>query len=138
VFELPDYSGSLRRFVFEYTGTRQRAVRLAPDVFTFFAKLMVDERLPRSARGTVTAVLAYFVVPDDVMPEADLGPLGLMDDLYAAAYAYRILRRELPGEVVADAWQADESIEDAFALIYAETRAELGRRTKDVLRMAGL
>ena len=138
MFELPDYSALLRQFVFEYTGARQHTVRLAPDVFSFFAKLMIDERLPRSARATVTSVLAYFVVPDDVLPEADLGPMGLMDDLYAAAYAYRILRRELPGEVVADAWTADEPIEEAFARIYSETRTELGKRTKDVLRMAGL
>lgn len=138
MFDLPDYSALLRKFVFEYTGSRQQTVRLAPDVFSFYAKLMIDERLPRSARAMVTSVLAYFVVPDDVLPEADLGPMGLMDDLYAAAYAYRILRRELPGEVVADAWTADEPIADAFSRIYADTRAELGRRTKDVLRMAGL
>lgn len=138
VFEAPDYAASLSRFVFGYEGSRQRAVRLAPDVFNFYARLLVDSRLPRSERPVVTAVLAYFVVPDDVLPEAELGPLGLIDDLYAAAYAYRMLRRGLPGALFHDAWLGDEDLDDAMSAVYTETRAELGKRTKQVLRMAGL
>ena len=133
-----DYAAALHRFVHDYEGSRARAVRLVPDVFTFFARLMIDERLPRSARGTVTSVLAYFVLPDDVLPEADLGPLGLLDDLYAASYAYRQLRRELPAELLIDAWTGDGNLDEAMSLAYSETRAELGKRTRDVLRMAGL
>ncbi len=86
----------------------------------------------------VTSVLAYFVVPDDVMPEAELGPMGLMDDLFAAAHAYRTLRRELPAALISDAWSGDIPLDEAMSVVYSETRAELGRRTKDVLRMAGL
>lgn len=138
VFEAPDYAASLRRFVAGYRGSRERTVALAPEVFMFFARLLVDPRLPREARHVVTSVLAYFVAPDDVMPEAELGPLGLMDDLYAAAHAYRTLRRELPAELLRDAWQADTDIDEAMARVHTETRAELGRRSKDVLRMAGL
>lgn len=138
MFEPPDYASALRTFVHEYRGTRERAVRLAPDVFTFFARLLVDDRLHRDARAVVSSVLAYFVVPDDVMPEAELGPLGLMDDLFAAAHGYRLVRREVAPEILADAWLGDEDLDDAFSVIYAETRAELGKRTRDVLRMAGL
>ena len=119
MFEAPDYAAALGRFVHGYTGTRESAVRLAPDVFNFYAKLLVDTRLPRDARVIVTSVLAYFVVPDDVLPEADLGPLGLMDDLYAAAYGYRMLRREVRGEVLVEAWTGDDALEDAMGVVYA-------------------
>ncbi|MEM7155411.1 MAG: DUF1232 domain-containing protein [Myxococcota bacterium] len=138
MFEAPDFAASLHRFVHEYRGSRQRAVVLAPDVFSFFARLLIDERLPRGARNVVTSVLAYFVVPDDVMPEAELGPLGVLDDLYAAAYAYRMLRRELPMPLLQDAWSGDDELDEAMSVVYTETRAELGKRTKSVLRMAGL
>ena len=133
-----DYAAALHRFVHDYEGGRAAAVRLVPDVFTFYARLMVDERLPRGARPVVTAVLAYFVVPDDVLPEQELGPLGLLDDLFAASHAYRQLRRELPAELLLEAWPGEMSLDDAMSVAYTETRAELGRRTKDVLRMAGL
>lgn len=137
-FLAPDYAAALHRFVHDYEGSRASAVQLVPDVFSFYARLMVDNRVGRSPRTTVTAVLAYFVVPDDVLPEAELGPLGLLDDLYAASYAYRTLRREVPAEVLLAAWLGEQSLDDAMALAYSETRAELGRRTRDVLRMAGL
>ncbi len=136
--EAPDYAASLRRFVAGYRGARERVVAHAPEVFTFFARLLVDPRVARDARHVVTSVLAYFVAPDDVLPEAELGPLGLMDDLYAAAHAYRVLRRELPMELLREAWQGDGDLDEVMALVHTETRAELGRRTKDVLRMAGL
>lgn len=138
MFDAPDYASSLRRFVQEYRGVRQRSVKLAPDIFSFYARLMVSPNLPRRARPVVTAVLAYFVVPDDVLPEAELGPLGLMDDLYAASYAYRRLRRELPDALLVEAWVGDVPLADAMSTVYTETRRALGKRTKDVLKMAGL
>jgi len=134
----PDYEASLRRFVDGYRGARERAVVLAPEVFTFYARLLVDPRLTRDARHVVTSVLAYFVAPDDVLPESELGPLGLLDDLYAAAHGYRTLRRELPLEMLRAAWACDDDLDEAMAIVHAEARAELGKRTKDVLRMAGL
>lgn len=137
-FLAPDFAAALHRFVHDYEGTRASAVRLVPDVFSFYARLLVDPRVGRTPRTTVTAVLAYFVVPDDVLPEAELGPLGLLDDLFAASHAYRVLRREVPAEVLMDAWAGEQSLDRAMALAYSETRAELGKRTRDVLRMAGL
>lgn len=137
-FPAPDYAAALHRFVYDYEGRRQVVVRLVPDVFSFYARLLVDERLGRSPRTTVTSVLAYFVVPDDVLPEAELGPLGLIDDLFAASYAYRLLRREVPAALLRDAWPGEQSLDDAMALAYSETRSELGKRTRIVLRMAGL
>lgn len=138
MFDAPDYAAALRRFVHEYRGARQRSVRLAPDVFSFYARLLIDPRLPRRARPVVTSVLAYFVIPDDVLPEAELGPFGLMDDLYAAAYGFRRLRREVPAALLVDAWRGDVPVSDAMATVYSESRRALGKRTKDVLRMAGL
>lgn len=138
VFDAPDYSAALERFVDAYEGSRGRAVRLAPLVFQFYARMFSDRRLSRSPRQTVNAVLAYFVVPDDVMPEAELGPVGLMDDLYIAAYAYRQLRKEVSDEILNDAWLGDVELSDAMVVVYSESRAELGKRTREALRLAGL
>jgi len=137
-FLAPDFAAALHRFVHDYEGSRSAAVRLVPDVFCFYSSLFADARLARDPRNIVTAVLAYFVVAEDVMPETELGPVGLLDDLYAAAYGYRQLRREVPTDVLADAWPGDMRLDDAMALAYSETRAELGKRIREVVRMAGL
>ena len=134
----PEFAAALERFVHEYTGARERAIRWAPFIFQMYARLWSDPRTTRSARAIVSSVLAYFVVPDDLLPEGELGPVGLMDDLFVAAHAHRILRRELPLEVLADAWHGDGDLDEAMAEVYAEARAELGKRARDALRLAGL
>ena len=137
-FEAPDFLASLRTFVSQYEGSRQRAILRAPDVFELYARLFGHAELSRDARAMVNAVLAYFVVPEDVLPEAEFGPFGLLDDLFVAAHVFRMLRRELDGDAIAQAWLAEDDVDEVMDVIYTETRAELGKRAKEALRLAGL
>lgn len=137
-FVAPDFRADLRRFVHGYAGAHQAAILRAGDVFDLFARLMIDERVRGDSRTLVALVLAYFVLPDDVMPEAELGPYGLLDDLYLAAHVYRILRRELPRELLREAWAEDDDLDEVMDVVYGESRAAIGRVRKDVLRVAGL
>lgn len=137
-FEAPDYRAEIRRFVHGYVGAHQDAILRAGDVFDFYARLMIDTRVSGNARAHVACVLAYFVVPDDVLPEAELGPYGLLDDLYLAGHVYRMLRRELPREVLADAWGEDDALDQVMDVVYAQSRGALGKLRKEVLRVAGL
>lgn len=137
-FVAPDYRAELRRFVHGYAGAHQDAILRAGDVFDFYSSLMTDERVRGDARSLVAAVLAYFVVPDDVLPEEDLGPYGLLDDLFLAAHVFRMLRRQLAPEVIADAWAEDDEITKVMDVVYSESRGALGKLRRDVLRVAGL
>jgi uncharacterized membrane protein YkvA (DUF1232 family) len=137
-FQPPEFLASLRIFVEAYEGARSRAIRRAPEIFEFYARLFSNPGLSRDARALVNAVLAYFVVPEDVLPESEFGPLGLMDDLFVAAHCYRILRRELAPEIVPAAWIGEGDLDDVMDQVYSECRAELGKRTKEVLKLAGL
>ena len=138
-FEAPDYAASLRECVRGYRGAHQRAVLRTPDIFELYARMFVDQRLPHAAQPLVSAVLAYFVAPRDVMPEEALGPFGLLDDLYVAAHAYRLLCRDLvPAEVLADAWHGEDDLDEVMAEIHSESRAAVGKQRRAILRMAGL
>lgn len=138
-FEPPDYAMSLCKCVEGYEGAYQRSVLLAPQVFEFYAALFADERLPAAAQPLVNAVLAYFVAPHDAMPEATLGPYGLLDDLFVAAHTYRLLKRNLvPMEVLIDAWQIDEDLDEVMSEIYTESRTAVGKHRRLILKMAGI
>jgi uncharacterized membrane protein YkvA (DUF1232 family) len=138
-FEPPDYTLALCKCVEGYEGAYQRSVLLAPQVFAFYAALFADERLPAGAQPLVNAVLAYFVAPHDAMPEAILGPYGLLDDLFVAAHTYRLLNRNLVApEVLKDAWGIDEDLDDVMSEIYTESRTAVGKNRRLVLKMAGI
>ncbi len=134
----PDYRSEIRRFVAGYTGRYEMAVVRAGDVFDLYARLMVDARVSGEARSLVAVVLAYFVIPDDVLPEAELGPYGMLDDLFLAAHVYRILTRMLEPAVLGDAWTEDDDLDAVMHVIYDQSRSALGKQRKDVLRLAGL
>ncbi|HAE55198.1 MAG TPA: hypothetical protein DCG25_09520 [Acidimicrobiaceae bacterium] len=136
--DAPDYSFQLRLFTQDYDGPRSRAIRHSADIFEFFTLLFVRVRMHRQNRAMVNAVLAYFVVPDDLFPEERLGPIGLVDDLFVAAHTYRILRREIPTAELAACWKGEEELEMVMDEVYRECRAEIGKKTKDALRLAGL
>jgi uncharacterized membrane protein YkvA (DUF1232 family) len=138
-FEAPNYRAALRDCVNDYTGAHQQAVVQTPHVFQFFANLFAHEELSSSARTVVAGVLAYFVTPNDVMPEEDLGPFGLLDDLYVAAYAFRLIRRgEVPQRLLEDAWQGEGDLEAVMDTVYCESRAAVGKQGRQALKMAGL
>jgi uncharacterized membrane protein YkvA (DUF1232 family) len=137
-FVAPDFRAELRQFVLGYEGAHEAAILRAGDVFDLFARLMIDDRVRGNSRTLVALVLAYFVLPDDVMPEAELGPWGLLDDLYLAAHVFRMLRRQLEPEILIDAWRGDDPLEEVMDVVYSESRAAIGKNRKDVLRVAGL
>jgi uncharacterized membrane protein YkvA (DUF1232 family) len=137
-FEPPDYAQALRDCVAGYEGSHARSVLRTPEVFELFAALFVHEALPRSARPMIASVLAYFVAPDDVLPEETLGPYGLLDDLYAAAYAFRHLEREVDEALLRGCWRGEHDLYEVMAGVYADSRAAVGKDRKAVLAMAGL
>jgi uncharacterized membrane protein YkvA (DUF1232 family) len=137
-FVAPDYRAEIRRFVSGYTGEYEAAIVRAGDVFDFYARLMVDPRVTGDARNLVAVVLAYFVIPDDVLPEEELGPYGMLDDLFLAAHVYRQLTRMLEPSVLADAWVEEDDLAEVMDVIHTQSRSALGKQRKDVLRLAGL
>lgn len=135
---LPNYSAILREHTADYRGKRERAIRRTADVFEFYASLFSDSRLPKNTRPLVSAVLAYFVVSDDVIPEDVHGPKGILDDLFVAAHTYRRISRDLPYELIEEAWPAEDDIDSVMAEIYSEARSAIGKRAKEAVRMAGV
>lgn len=137
-YEDLEFSRALRAFVDGYAGPHDRAVRRAPEVFELFCRLFSFDQVDRSSRQMVNGVLAYFVAPGDVMPEDTMGPYGLLDDLFVASHAYRLLRRELPADVVNAAWRGEGDVDEVMDLVHAESKAAMGKKGREALRMAGL
>ena len=136
--ETPDFARQLADWVEGYEGPRQRAIRHSGEVFRFYTRLFANAGLSRHHRHVVNAVLSYFVVSDDVFPEHTLGPLGLVDDLFVASHAYRMLAREVSANLLLEAWSGPGELHEVMDLIHRESRATVGKQAREVLRLAGL
>lgn len=137
-FEPPSYANALRACVAGYEGSHAPTVLRVVDIFELFARLFAHPDLPPNARPIVNAVLAYFVAPVDVMSEEELGPYGLVDDIYVATHAFHVLRREVPDDVMQDAWIGEGDLDDVMNRARSDSKSALGKEGRAALRMAGL
>jgi uncharacterized membrane protein YkvA (DUF1232 family) len=90
---------------------------LAPDLFHLLTRLMFDSRIPALEKAKLGGVLAYFISPIDLLPEALLGPAGYVDDVALAAYALSRLINGGHGEVAKELWAGDGDLLQVVAQI---------------------
>lgn len=116
-----DFYQGLRRRIRDRARTREGHSRpwvellfLPPDLFHLLCRLAADPEVPRGAKVRVAVVLAYFISPVDLLPEAFLGPIGYLDDVALTAYVLHGLVDGIPPEVLSRHWAGDS---DALAVI---------------------
>lgn len=103
-----DFYKKLRKQIDEYLARKNfeyaDLLLLVPDFFHLLYKLMRDPRVPGDKKLKFAAVLAYFLTPFDLLPEAVLGPIGYMDDLALAAYALNDFINQGDMDIVYEHW----------------------------------
>ncbi|KNY04038.1 YkvA family protein [Microbacterium sp. GCS4] len=80
-------------FAARRTGDRTRLVdllRLLPDVVRLLRRLVSDRSVPRSVRVTLVVLLAYLLLPIDLVPDF-IPVLGYLDDAIVVAIALRFV-----------------------------------------------
>ncbi len=83
---------------------------LAPDLFHLLVRLSLDPRVPTGKKAKFAAVIAYFISPIDLLPEALLGPLGYLDDIALTAYVINDFINETDSAIVRELWAGDQDI----------------------------
>lgn len=62
-------------------------ILLVPDIMALLVRLMSDPGVSAGLKTEIAAASAYIIFPVDLMPEAVLGPAGLIDDAIVGAFA---------------------------------------------------
>ena len=85
-------------------------ILLAPDLFHLLCKLTIDSRVPVNKKVKLGAVIAYFISPLDLLPEAILGPIGYLDDIALTAYVLNDLINDIDAKIVTENWAGEKDI----------------------------
>jgi uncharacterized membrane protein YkvA (DUF1232 family) len=92
-----------------------------PACATTARRLRRDPRVPRRARVAVLVALVWVLSPIDLIPEF-LPVIGPLDDIVVVALAFRYAARQIPREVLFEAWPAEPRIlERLLARSHAST-----------------
>lgn len=84
-------------------GPLRELARFIPDCVTTVRRLRRDPRVPRRAKVAVVLAGVWLASPIDLLPEF-LPVIGPLDDVVVVALALRYAARQVPRQVLLDAW----------------------------------
>ena len=87
-------------------GPLRELARFIPDCLTTVGRLRRDPRVPRRAKVAVVLAGLWVASPIDLLPEF-LPVIGPLDDVVVVALALRYAARQVPRQVLLDAWPGD-------------------------------
>lgn len=80
-----------------------------PACVTTIKVLRKDPRVPRRAKIAIAIAGVWVISPIDLIPEF-LPVIGPLDDIVVVALAFRYAARQIPADVLYDAWPADPNL----------------------------
>ena len=92
-------------------GVLKELAGFMPDCVTTVRRLRRDPRVPRRARIAVVIAGLWLISPIDLIPEF-LPVIGPLDDIVVIALALRYAARQVPREVLLEAWPGNPSTLD--------------------------
>lgn len=123
--------GRINRWLQSHEGKAYRFadhLLLLPDFVHLIIRLALDRRVPMELRTQTAAVLAYVMLPLDLMPEAMIGPVGFGDDLLLVALMVRRLLIMVPEEVVLSHWAGPTGLMDTIRTVLDAAEEMVGSK----------
>jgi uncharacterized membrane protein YkvA (DUF1232 family) len=90
-------------------GPLRELARFIPDCVTAVRRLRGDPRVPRRAKVAVVLAGLWLASPVDLLPEF-LPVIGPLDDVVVVALALRYAARQVPRQVLVEAWPGDTGL----------------------------
>lgn len=90
-------------------GVAKDLASFLPSCVTMLRILRTDQRVPRRAKVAVAFAALWAISPIDLIPEF-LPVIGPLDDIVVIALALRYAGRQVPREVILDAWPGNPSL----------------------------
>ena len=90
-------------------------ILLIPDLMALLVRLMGDPRVSARLKAEIAAATGYIIVPVDLMPEAVMGPAGLIDDAIVAMIALNrvvLVMGQAGEDVLRQYWDGDDDVLD--------------------------
>jgi len=92
---------------------------MLPDFFVLLTRLAIDDRVPTRKKIFAGAVIAYMIMPIDIIP--DFIPfIGHLDDLVLAVFGLNMVLNEIDKQVLVDNWSGEGNILDLLQTISAK------------------
>lgn len=100
---------------------------LLPDFFILLGRLMVDKRVPAKQKAYVGGIIAYVILPFDIIPDF-IPVIGYLDDLVLVVMGLNMVLNEIDSAIIIDNWSGEGDVLKQMQSIVAAAEAFLDRR----------
>lgn len=107
---------------------------LAPDVFILLWRLAKDPRVNSQHKMLLGTGIAYYLLPLDLMPEALMGPIGLLDDLVLGVYILNTLMSDTDEDVIREHWSGSQDVLEMIRGVVANADGMVASSVLDKIR----
>lgn len=124
---------------FEERGEDVSLIKNLPDFFKLLSDMLDYDEIDKESRILINSALAYFVSPDDVLPDDIYGVEGYIDDLFVFTYVLRKLHKDY-SEIMNKSWISDSKLGEALENDYIQSKLYLEEKNlvERILRYAAL
>jgi len=129
----------LRENTENYIGEHKEYIQNAYPVYMLCCHLLNDNNIRQPDRIKLFAAIGYFVIPHDVYPEDELGPIGYIEDILLCIYIIRGIEKIYGFEILQEYWEKE--IEVLQELLYGGFESMVKRYEvifQKVLRYTGI
>ena len=113
-------------------------INYGPELFKLLIETLNDKKMKSKLRLEVSAALAYYVAPFDIIPETIYGPYGYIDDIFICLYVLRDIERELGYKFLEDLWENERNLNEVMDECYSKSKAIVDDKIDYMLEYVGL
>jgi Uncharacterized conserved protein len=133
------FDAMLEKDISGYEGEFSELIRQAPALYRMMTKLLDDPALPRSISPLVIAAIAYFILPEDIIPEDKFGPVGYVDDIYLCAFvANEVIAASGSSDILVRNWDGLRPVVELVKEILDREKELIGDKRERIMQYIGL
>ena len=136
--EFKDFYDTLVENLEGYEGEYAYFINCGPNLFNLLCDLLSQNEINRQMRLEISAAIAYYVAPDDIIPEEIYGPYGYIDDIFISVYVLRKVAKEFGYDFLQDLWKHETDVKEVMDDCYDNSLELLEDKVHAVLSYVGL
>ena len=132
------FDAMLEKDISGYEGEFSQLIAEAPALYRMMTRLLDDRALPKEMSPLVIAAIAYFILPEDIIPEDKYGPIGYVDDIYLCAFVANEVAKTLGSpDILARNWDGNVPIAKLMREILDREKELIGDKKDRIMQYIG-
>ena len=136
--EFKDFYDTLIENLNSFEGDYASFIDCGPNLFNLLCDLLSQKEIKKEMRLEISAAIAYFVAPDDIIPEEIYGPYGYIDDIFISVYILRKVADEFGYDYLQNLWKHDSNVNEIMDECYDNSLELLEDKVYPILVYVGL